>query len=121
MVQNNNNNNLEIYQRYSEIIYYTYNLLKKYPKSENFALVQEIKSNMLSGLKNLMYAVKSYKSIDKLKYLNEFDITLSLFKFYIRLSYNYKYISMQNYKTWSNMLTNICNMLGGWINSCHKK
>lgn len=116
-----NKNNLEIYQKYSELIYYTYNLVKKYPKSEKFALVQEIKSNMLLGLKNLMYAIKTYNPQDKLKYLNEFDINLSLFKFYIRLSYNYKYISMQNYQTWCRLVTEICNMLGGWINSCRKR
>lgn len=117
----NNKNNLEIYQKYSELVYYTYNLTKKYPKAEKFALVQEIKSNMLLGLKNLMYAVKTYNVQYKIKYLNEFDINLSLFKFYIRLSYNNKYISLQNYQTWCKLVTDICNMLGGWINSCHKK
>lgn len=115
------NNNLEIYQKYTELIYYTNNLVRKYPKSEKFALVQEIKSTMYSGLRLLMYAIKTYRVQDKLKYLNEFDINLSIFKFHIRLSYKYQYISTQNYTTWSNLITNICNMLGGWINSCQKR
>ena len=118
---NNQNNNLEIYQKYMEIIYYTNDLVRKFPKSETFALVKEIKNSMYSGLKNLMYAIKTYKTQDKLKYLNELDINLSLFKVFIRLSYKYKYISTQNYNTWSNHITNICNMLGGWINSCQKR
>lgn len=117
----NKKNNLEIYQKYSELIDYTYNLVKKYPKYETFVLVQEIKCNMISGLKNLMYAIKIYNIHRKLDYLNEFDINLSLFKFYIRLSYKYQYISLQNYQTWSKLITDICNMLGGWINSCQKK
>ena len=113
--------NLIIYQKYMELIYYTNDLVRKYPKSERFALVQEIKSTIYSGLKNLMYAIKTYRNQDKLKFLNEFDICLNLLKVHIRLSYKYKYISLQNYTTWSNLVTDICNMLGGWINSCQKK
>ena len=115
------NNNLKIYQKYLELIYYTNDLVRKYPKSETFTLVTEIKNSLYSGLRLLLYAIKTYQSKDKLKYLSEFDIQLDLFKVYIRLSYKYKYISMQNYTTISKSLTDICNMLGGWINSCQKK
>lgn len=115
------NSNLAIYQKYMELIYYTNDLVRKFPKSETFALVEEIKTNMYAGLKVLMYAIKSYKTQDKLKYLNEFDINLSLFKVHIRLSNRYKYISQQNYNAWSTLVTDVCNMLGGWISSCRKK
>lgn len=114
-------NNLAIYQKYMELIYYTNDIVKKYPKSETFGLVKEIKNAMYSGLRLLMYAIKTFKPQDKLKYLHEFDISLSLLKVYIRLSYKYKYISHQNYSSWSEIITNICNMLGGWINSCQKQ
>jgi hypothetical protein len=118
---NNQNNNLAIYQKYMELIYYTNDLVKKFPKSETFALVKEIKTTMYSGMRLLMYAIKTYKVQDKLKYLNELDINLSLFKVFIRLSYKYKYISSNNYTSWSNIITSICNMLGGWITSCQKR
>lgn len=117
----NNQNNLVIYQKYIELIDYSNNLVRKYPKSENFALVQEIKSTLYDGLRALMYSIKSFKPQDKVNYLKEFDVNLSLVKVHIRLSYKYKYISLQNYTTWSNLITDICNMLGGWINSCLKK
>ena len=68
-----------------------------------------------------MHGVKVFNKTDKLKYLNELDINLNLLKVHIRLSYKYKYINMQNYEAWCNLLTNICNMLGGWISSCLKK
>ena len=116
-----NKNNLQIYQKYLELIYYTNDLVRKYPKSETFALVKEIKSTIYSGLRLLIYAIKVYNKQEKLKYLNEFDINLNLLKVHIRLSYKYKYISMQNYQTWCNQITNICNMLGAWISSCLKK
>ena len=116
-----NKSNLIIYQKYMNLIDYTNNIVRKYPKSETFALVKEIKGTLYSGLKLVLYAIKTYKTQDKLKYLNEFDVTLSLLKIHIRLSYKYKYISTQNYNTWCNSITEICNMLGGWINSCAKK
>lgn len=118
---NNQSSNLKIYQKYLELIYYTNDLVRKYPKSETFALVEEIKHTTYAGLRLLVYAIKTYKVQDKLKYLNEFDINLNLLKVHIRLSYKYKYISTQNYQHWSNLITDICNMLGGWINSCLKK
>lgn len=113
--------NLKIYQKYLELIYYSNDIVRKYPKCENFTLVIEIKNALYSGLRALMYSIKSYNKNDKLKYLNEFDINLNLLKVHIRLSYKYKYISLQNYQTWSSLITDICNMLGGWISSCLKR
>lgn len=119
--RDNNESTLKIYQKYLELIYYSNDIVKKYPKSENFSLVNEIKNSLYVGLRNLMYVIKNYHKQDKLKHLNEFDINLNLLKIQIRLSYKYKYITMQNYQTWSNLITDICNMLGGWINSCLKR
>ena len=116
-----NNNNLKIYQKYLELIYYVNNIVRKYPKSEHFALVQEIKLSTYEGLRNLLYAIESFNKRDKLKYLNKFDINLDLLKIHVRLSYKFKYISMQNYQSWSTLITDICNMLGGWILACQKK
>ncbi len=115
------NKSLKIYQRYLELINYSNDIVRKYPKCENFALVQEIKNSLYLGLRNLMYAVKSFNKKDKLQHLNELDINLSLLKVQIRLSYKYRYISLQNYQSWSTIITDICNMLGGWILSCQKR
>ncbi len=117
----NKQTNLIIYQKYLEMIYYTNDLVRKYPKSETFALVEEIKHTMYSGLRLLIYGLKLYNIKEKLKYLNELDINLNLMKVHIRLSYKYHHISMQNYTTWSNKITEICNLLGGLINSCLKR
>lgn len=113
--------NLVMFQKYLNLIYYTNDIVKKYPKCENFALVKEIKNTLYCGFKHLMYAIKSYKNEDKLNFLNKSDINLNLLKVYIRLSYKYKYISIQNYTAWSELLNDICNMLRDCINSCQKQ
>ena len=109
-----NESNLLIRQKYLELIYYTNDILRKYPKSERFALVNKIKSTLYHGLHLLMYAIKTYNKQEKLKYLNEFDINLNLLKVHVKLSYKYKYITLQNYNAWSTLITNICNILGEW-------
>ena len=68
-----------------------------------------------------MYAIKVFNKQEKLKYLNELDIHLNILKVHIRISYKYKYISLQNYQVWCTHITDICNMLGAWISSCLKK
>lgn len=118
---NNTTTNLKIYQKYLELIYYSNDIVRKYPKCENFSLVKEIKNSLYIGLRNLMYAIKSFQKQDKLNYLNELDINLNLLKVQTRLSYKYKYITIQNYETWSTLITDICNMLGAWISSCLKR
>ena len=113
-----NKETLIIYQRYLDLIYYTNNLCIKYPKSEKMALASETKQSMYSGLRYLLYALKEFNKKNKLNYLNNLDVELNLQKVFIRLAYKYKYISKQNYETWSAKITDICNMLGGWIKSC---
>ncbi len=115
---NKNNHTLVIYQKYLDLIYYTNDLCKKYPKSEKPALATETKSSLYSGLRNLMYAYKEYNKKNKLEYLNNMDVELNLQKVFIRLAYKYQYITKQNYETWSGKIADICNMLGGWIKSC---
>ena len=68
--------NLAIYQKYMELIDYTNNIVRKYPKSETFALVKEIKNTLYSGLRLLMYTIKVFNKQEKLKFLNELDINL---------------------------------------------
>ena len=115
------NGTLIIYPQYMDLVYYSNDLVRKFPKCEQFALVKEIKSTLYSGLRCIIYAIKLYNKQDKLRYLRELDVNLNLLKVHIRISYKYKYITMNNYQTWSNQLTDISNLLGGWINSCLKR
>lgn len=76
---------LEIYRNYMDLIAYTNDLVRKYPKNERFALVEEIKSTLYKGLRHLMYAIKLYHKQEKMKNLNELDIELRLLKIHIMI------------------------------------
>lgn len=114
----NTNNSLVIYQKYLDLIQYTNTLCVKYPKSEKTALVTETKHSMYNGLRYLICAFKEYNKKIKIQDLNNLDVELNLQKVFVRIAFKNKYISKQNYETWSAKLTDICNMLGGWIKSC---
>ena len=109
-----NKSNLLIHQKYLKLIYYTNDILQKYPKSEKFALVKKIKNTLYNGLHSLMYAIKTNNKQKKQKYLNEFDININLLKKHIKLSYKYKYIKLQNYNTWNTLIKNICKIIAKW-------
>ncbi len=112
---------LKIYKKYIDFLEYSINVTKKYPKSETFCLVKEIRELIYKGLSSLIYAIKVFSIKEKLKHLFELDVILSILKIHIRNSYKFKYISNQNYAFWSNSITDIGNMLGGWISACQKK
>lgn len=111
---------LLIYKKYTNLYYYAYNLLEKYPKVERFGLVSDIKNSMNTTLRYMLYAQKVGK-VYKMEYLNKIDAELVYQRFAIRLSFNKRYISPNNYTTWSAKVSEIGKMLGGWIKSCQKE
>ena len=72
-------------------------------------------------MKNIIEAQKEYDKIKRKYILNELDSTLKMIKVLVRISYRKKYINSNNYKAWGKKLTNIGNLLGGWIKSCQKQ
>jgi len=116
----NNVEGLVIYKQYIELIYYTLNILKKYPKSERYSLVDDIKNNTYNGIGYIIIANKEYNKSKRVVILNEVDNELKILGVLIRISYKYKYISKNNYAAWSKKITNINNLLMGWIKSCKK-
>jgi len=106
---------LKIYKQYVELIYYTENILKKYPKSERFAICTQIKNNTYEGLKIIINSYKEYNKGKKIEYLNRLDVNLKMLKVLIRVSKRNKYISSNNYTAWVKKITNINNLMFGWI------
>lgn len=117
----NNLEDLMIYKQYVELIYYTENIVKKYPKSEKIAIVSQIKNNTYSGMKKIILAQKEYNKSKRIIILNELDVDLKMLKVLVRVSYKNKYISGKNYGAWSKKIANINNLMNGWIKACLKQ
>lgn len=112
---------LIIYKQFIELIYYTENILMKYPKCERFALASTIKNTTYEGMRYVLNTFKEYSREQKIANLNHLDTTLKMIKVMIRVSYKKKYINAKNYAAWGKKLSNLGNLLGGWMKSCLKQ
>ncbi len=106
---------LEIYRKYVSLIAYTEAILRKFPKSESFALVQEIRTSLYTSFRYLMFAIKLHEKNEKIRNLNELDVELKLLKIHLRLSFCHRHISEKTYNEWSKKYTAITDMLREWV------
>lgn len=109
---------LVIYKQYVEMVYYTLNIILKFPEKENFTLVQDIKNVTYEGLYNIIYAQKEYNKRSRLAYLNKLDANLKMLKVLTRVAHKKKYITSKNYLAWSKKIANLSNLMAGWIRAC---
>ena len=109
---------LKIYSKYVDLIYYTNMILKKYPKSERYALASKIETETYNGLKIIIEAQKNKRN--RLKELNKLDSLTKFILVLVRVSYKNKYISYQNYKAWCNKLNYINKLNIGWFINAKK-
>lgn len=114
-------NRLITYEKVTMLIYYSKNLLNKYPKSERFDLCTDIKEILYRSLRNIVFAWKEYSNKEKLRYLKEVDVDLVVLKSLVKISYNFKYITQKNYMTWNEHISEIGKLIGGWIKTCQKE
>ncbi len=106
-----------LYKKIEDLTYYTYTLVLKYPKSERTSLVSDIKTTLNKIINIVIYFQKERTNLKRKYYLNELDTLLKVFNLYIRISYKMKYININNYKSFSNKLLNIYNVIEGLKNT----
>lgn len=119
-MKSNTVEDLIIYQRYMDLIYYTEMITEKFPRATKFSTVASIKTSTYDGMKYILLAYKMYDKKDKLNYLNRLDVDLKMLKVLVRVSYKKKYITVKNYEAWCRKLNDVGACLGGWINVCAK-
>lgn len=121
MNKKNDLDDLLIYKAYVDMMFYFYNLVHKYPKRESGVLVYDIKSNLNEGIRYIIYAQKCFDIKERISFLNKLDASLKILKVYIRISYRKKYISSKNYGASCRKITNVSNLMFGWIKVCQKR
>ena len=105
---------LIIYQKTYDMLKYGYICLREFPKSEKYALANDIKIIMDQLLHLIIQANKRYY---KKNTLQNMDIELASLKTYIRLAKDLEFLSFKKYENWIKMLDEIGKMIGGWIKS----
>lgn len=96
-----------------------YPALRNFPKSEKFALAQDIKNCFLNYLTYISQADKVKSK--RLVYSQEAEGYLQKIKTLMKISFNQHYISKGFYRDISLELTEVSKMLSGYIRSINKK
>lgn len=106
-------NDLKIYTKTENLRNRIYPNLRNFPKSEKFALSQDIRHDFTDLLRCISLAnkVKSRRMI----HAQEADGYLQVIKSHFRLARNQKYISLGFYKDIDLELTEIGKMISGYI------
>lgn len=111
-------NRLIIYEKTTNLIIYSKNLLNKYPKSERFDLCADIKNILYQIIELIIFAWKEKNSLERIKILNKIDAKLYLLKTLTKLSHEFRYITDKNFMAWNVHISEIGKMVGGWIKAC---
>lgn len=104
--------NLRVFQKTYDLFVYCYPILKKFPQSERFTLVQKIENAILDILTSIVQAVESDKRLDSLKFAS---MQLEKLKVLLRLSKELQFISVNEYEGVSSYTVEIGKMIGSWI------
>lgn len=109
---------LVVFKRTERVLFRMYPILINYPKSEKFALSQQIKIGLIDMLKyiSLGNSVPSKRKT----YLQEADANLQVLKILMRLSHKQRYVTKGLFDEMSLEFTEINKMLSGYIRSTRR-
>lgn len=113
--------NLYIYKAQIDLMYYSFQIMEKFPKKERFALCSDIKRTLYKLLENIILAQREKAIKQRIDYLLKIDVYIKTLLVMIRIAFKSKYINNNNYAAWTRKITNINNLLYGWLKSCQKQ
>lgn len=109
-----NNSAMRIQVKTEDLLNKTiYPIIKNFPKSERFAICQEIKNSFYKLLTNIILA--SQVKIKRQFYLSEADAYHKLILVLMSVSYEQKYITQKKFLQIQEELYEVGKMLGGWM------
>ena len=106
---------LTIFEKSYELILWIYPTVNKFPKSQRFILGQHIENTILKILEGI---IEANQERNKFSYLKQVSIDLDKLRILIRLSKDFRFLSIRQYEFVANKVNEIGKMLGGWIKSC---
>lgn len=92
---------------YMNFLYYSKEIIKTYPKSEDYGIIKQINYSLYYGLKSLMEFLQESNKNKKSKIFNDFCINIDFIKVLFEISYKSNYISLNDYKKLETLIGNI--------------
>jgi|TARA_Y100000310_G_C20107333_1_gene545524 four helix bundle protein len=104
--------NLEVYQEAEDLVSDIYNLTKKFPQTEIYNLISQMRRASTSICANIAEGTGRSSNADFLRFLHNSMGSLKELDSFIRISTKLNYISQTDSLTFSKQITKIGNRLG---------
>ncbi|MBI2640706.1 MAG: four helix bundle protein [Candidatus Sungbacteria bacterium] len=111
---------LKVWQAAHRFILAVYQITRKFPIDEKYALVQQLRRAAVSVAANIAEGSKRRSLKDKIHFYNISDTSLEEVKYYLILSRDLSYYSMSEYETLIKDAEEVGRMLSGLIGSLRK-
>lgn len=102
--------NLVLFQKFEEFVEYFFPIIDRFPKTEKFALVSQIKNICYEIQKSI---ISANRLEDKRPGWNNVDISLEMLRFFVRHSRKRKFLSPKSYETAEKKLAEVGRIIGG--------
>ena len=109
--------NLIVWPKADEPCFLTYKVTMNYPKDELFGLVSQMRRCAVSIPANVVEGYGRRTSKDKMQFYYISRGSLNELEYYIDISYRFKYISEEEYKTLIYLREEVGKLLNGFIKS----
>ena len=106
--------NIKVWQKAHEMVLAVYKITKKFPESEKYGLVSQLRRSATSVATNIVEGYKRKSDKDFLHFLNIADSSLEETKYHLLLAYDLKYISENEYEKLSMCTDEVGKMLCGF-------
>lgn len=105
---------LLIRQNCEELISFSYEAIRNFPKFERHVFGAEIRQTLWRMLRMIIICNKRYH---KKTTLTDLDAELDVLRSQVRMAFNFRYIDTKKYESWSRRNDELGRMIGGWIKS----
>lgn len=108
---------LKVWQKAHRLALDVYQVTRDFPKHELYAIVSQMRRAAISVVANIVEGTKRKTSKDRIHFLIMADTSLEELKCYFLLSYDLKYMTVENGKKLMESSREVGKMLNGLINS----
>lgn len=113
----NNYNDLILFQKIYDLALWLHPILIKFPKNQKFVLAERIENCLLEILEDIV-RINSQKS--KSQFLNdELNVKADKLRILVRMAKDLKFMSIKSYGVFSEKITEVGKLLGGWQKAQH--
>jgi hypothetical protein len=113
----NNHHEMPIFVKWHEFLKWLFPLLDKVPKKARFSITNRIQNLSLDIVELL---IEARYSKNKIQYLKDCNLKLEKMRILIRLCFEFKFISQNQYEYCFLKINEVGKMLGGWLKQQNK-